>query len=71
MKKWTIAGCALWIVGLVVFITGLNLAGNVKEWMTMIGSIVFFSGLGITGAIRMKTKKELPGNEEKKTADQP
>ena len=31
MKKWTIAGCALWIVGLVVFITGLNLAGKKKE----------------------------------------
>ena len=58
MKKVSAAGCALWIAGLIVFITGLNLTGNAKEWMTVAGSIVFLAGLGITGAIWMKKKKE-------------
>ena len=70
MKKWTIAGCVLWIAGLAVFITGLNLEGRVKEWMTIAGSIVFLAGLGITGAVWMKTKNEPKDTEEKKAADQ-
>ena len=70
MKKWTIAGCGLWIIGLAVFITGLNLEGNVKEWMTVIGSIAFLAGLGITGAIWMKKNKAPQETENKNTADQ-
>ena len=59
MKKgWTIAGCCAWIIGLVLFITGLNLDGNTKGWLTVIGSILFLIGLGITGAIWMMKKKE-------------
>lgn len=70
MKKWTAAGCILWIAGLAVFITGINLTGNVKEWMTVAGSIVFLAGLGITGAVWMKTKRDEPETDEKKAADQ-
>ena len=57
MKTWTIAGCCLWIIGIAVFIVGLNLVGNIKEWMTVAGSIVFLAGLGISGAVWMKNKK--------------
>ena len=70
MKKWAAAGCTLWIVGLAAFITGLNLTGNVKEWMTVAGSIAFLAGLGINGAVWMKTKNEPNETEEKKAADQ-
>ena len=70
MKKWTAAGCVLWIVGLAGFIAGLNLEGDTKDWMTVAGSIVFLAGLGITGAVRMKTKNEQEETEEKKAADQ-
>jgi len=70
MRKWTAAGCGLWIAGLTVFIIGLNLTGNIKEWMTVIGSIVFLAGLGITGAIRMKMKNVSTEEEQKKAADQ-
>ena len=70
MKKWTAAGSTLWIVGLAAFIIGLNLEGNVKDWMTIAGSIVFLAGLGITGAVWMKTKKEPDEAEEKRAADQ-
>ena len=69
MKKWTIAGCGLWIIGLTVFITSLNLAGNVKEWMTVLGSIAFLAGLGITGAIWMKKNKSPQEAENKNAAD--
>ena len=70
MRKWTAAGCLLWIAGLAAFIIGLNLTGNIKEWMTVIGSIVFLAGLGITGAIRMKMKNVSTEEEQKKAADQ-
>ena len=30
-KKWAAAGSLMWIIGLVVFIVGLNLTGAVKE----------------------------------------
>lgn len=60
MKKgWTITGCALWIIGLAVFIAGLNLDGDTRSWMTLVGSIAFLIGLGITGAVWMKREKEV------------
>ena len=70
MKKWTAAGCILWIIGLAVFIIGLNLEGNTREWMTIAGSIAFLAGLGISGAVWMKNKKEPDSADEKKAADQ-
>ena len=69
MKKWTITGCGLWIIGLAVFIIGLNLTGNAKEWLTVLGSIAFLAGLGITGAIWMKKNKAPQGAENNKAAD--
>ena len=56
MKKLTIAGCTLWIIGLAVFIIGLNMTGNTKEWMTIGGSAAFLAGLGMTGVVWMKKK---------------
>ena len=70
MRKWTVAGCGLWIIGLAVFIIGLNLSGNTKEWLTVAGSILFLAGLGITGALWMKTKKETAEQVEKKATEQ-
>ena len=59
MKKgWTIIGSGLWIIGLVLFVLGLNLTNQTKDWLTVIGSILFLIGLGITGAIWMIRKKE-------------
>ena len=56
MKKLTIVGGALWIIGLAVFIIGLNMTGNTKEWMTISGSAAFLAGLGMTGVVWMKKK---------------
>ena len=61
MKKLTMAGCILWIVGLIVFIVGINLTGNTRETMMTLGSIVFMMGLGISVFVWMKKK-----NDEKK-----
>ena len=58
MKKIMTAGCLLWIAGLVLFITGLNLTGNAREWLTVIGSISFLIGLGTLGTIWAKKKKD-------------
>ncbi len=58
MKKMTIAGCSLWIIGLIVFIVGMNLTGNTREWMMTGGSIVFLVGLGLSGVVWAKKKSE-------------
>lgn len=70
MKKWTAAGCLLWIIGLAAFIIGLNLTGGVKEWAAVIGSVVFMIGLGIVGAVWLKIQHEQRLNEDKNAADQ-
>ena len=58
MKQLTVAGCSLWIIGLTVFIVGLNLNGAVKDWLTVIGSVVFLVGLGLSGIVWARKKKE-------------
>ena len=64
-KKRAAAGSLMWIIGLVVFIVGLNLTGAVKEWMTVCGSVVFLAGLGIMGALWVIRKKEEEAEEGK------
>lgn len=57
-KKWMIAGCLLWIIGLAASIIGMNLQGDSGKWVSISGNIVFLIGLGITGAIWFKKKKD-------------
>lgn len=70
MRKWTAAGCLLWIIGLAAFIIGLNLTGDAKEWTTVIGSIAFLAGLGIVGTVWLKTKHDQQDSAQKNAADQ-
>ena len=58
MKKLTVAGCILWIAGLIVFIVGMNLNSNVREPMMTLGSIVFLVGLAINGVVWVKRKND-------------
>ena len=58
MKKLTVAGCIFWIVGLIVFIVGMNINSNVREPMMTLGSIIFLVGLGINGVVWVKKKSE-------------
>jgi len=65
-RKLTVIGCVLWIIGLIVAIVGLNLAGDAKTWVSVIGNIVFLVGLGITGAVWFRKKKTEKETEEKR-----
>ena len=56
-KKLTVIGCAMWIIGLIAAIVGLNLTGDAKTWVSVIGNVVFLIGLGITGYVFLKKRK--------------
>jgi len=66
MKKLTVIGCTMWIVGLVTAIIGLNLTGDARTWVSIVGNVVFLVGLGITGIVWMKKKKDDENNAESK-----
>ena len=66
LKKLTVIGCTMWIVGLVTAIIGLNLTGNARTWVSIVGNVVFLVGLGITGIVWMKKKKDDENNAESK-----
>ena len=66
MKKLTVIGCSMWIVGLVTAIIGLNLTGNAKTWVSIVGNVIFLVGLGITGFVWLKRKKDDEKNAESK-----
>ena len=66
LKKMTVIGCTMWIVGLVTAIIGLNLTGNARTWVSIVGNVVFLIGLGITGIVWMKKKKDEENNAESK-----
>ena len=64
MKKLTVIGCSMWIIGLITAIIGLNLTGEAKTWVSIIGNVVFLVGLGITGVVWLKKKKDEDKNAE-------
>ena len=66
LKKLTVIGCTMWILGLVTTIIGLNLTGNAKTWVSIVGNAVFLIGLGITGIVWVKKKKDVEENAESK-----
>ena len=66
MKKLTVIGCSMWIVGLVTAIIGLNLTGNAKTWVSIVGNVIFLVGLGITGVVWVKKKKDEEKSAESK-----
>ena len=57
-RTLTIIGCVLWIAGLALSITGMNIPAETGQWMTVTGNIAFFAGLGIIGVIWIMKKKE-------------
>ncbi|MBQ6289928.1 MAG: hypothetical protein IJK71_11875 [Clostridia bacterium] len=58
MKKLTVAGCIFWIVGLIVFIVGMNINSSIRETMMTLGSVVFLMGLAINGVVWAKRKND-------------
>ena len=64
-KKLPLIGAILWILGLALFLIGLNVRSNAGSWMSVIGNICFFLGLGIEGVVWMKNRKESAAGEKK------
>ena len=56
-------GACLWIIGLILFVLGLNIHTTAGQWMTVAGEISFLIGLGREGVYWMKNRK---GKEEKR-----
>lgn len=55
-KTMMIAGCVLWIAGLILSIVGMNLTGTAGRWTAVIGNILFLVGLGIVGALWLRNR---------------
>ena len=64
-KKLPVIGASLWILGLALFLIGLNIKSGIGSWMSIIGNICFFLGLGIEGVVWMKKRKDPPSEENK------
>ena len=63
-KTLPVIGASLWILGLALFLIGLNIKSGTGSWMSVIGNICFFLGLGIEGVVWMKKKKDPPSDKD-------
>ena len=63
-KKLPLIGASLWILGLALFLIGLNIKSDAGSWMSVVGNICFFLGLGIEGVVWMKKKKDPPSEKD-------
>ena len=57
-KRLAALGAGFWILGLVLFVLGLNIPGTAGQWMTVIGSIAFLTGLGLEGIWWFRGRRE-------------
>lgn len=64
-KRLAALGASFWILGLVLFVLGLNIPGNAGQWMTVTGSIAFLTGLGLEGIWWFRGRRE----QEEKAKD--
>ena len=56
MKGRTIPvlGASFWILGLILFVVGLNVSAPAGSWLTVSGSILFLAGLALEGVHWLK-----------------
>ena len=69
MKKENVLpamGAALWILGLILAIVGLNIRSDAGRGLAVAGNILFLVGLGIEGVVWVRKKKT---EDEKTPAD--
>ena len=50
-------GACCWILGLILFIVGLNLHTSAGSWLNIAGSVIFLIGLGLEGIVFLKRRK--------------
>ena len=63
-KRLAALGAGFWILGLILFILGLNIPGNAGQWMIVIGSIVFLIGLGLEGILWFRGRQDQEKDEK-------
>ena len=56
-KLLPLFGAGLWILGLILFLLGLNLSAPAGQWMTVIGQICFLLGLGLEAVYYLRRRK--------------
>ena len=57
-RKAMLVAAASWILGLILAILGLNLAGDTGTWIRVIGEILFLIGLGMEGVLWFQRQKQ-------------
>ena len=57
-KLLPLLGAGLWVLGLILFILGLNLSAPAGSWLTVLGNILFFLGLALEGILWFRRRKE-------------
>ena len=57
-KTLPVLGAGLWILGLILFLIGLNIHTPTGQWMAIIGNIAFLAGLGLEGVVWVRKRKE-------------
>ena len=67
-RKLTVISCVLWILGITVFIVGLNLEGAAGTSMTIAGNVSFLVGLGLQGVLWVRKQKQLKAQQIKEAA---
>ena len=68
-KKLPVLGAGLWILGLVLFLVGLNIHTDTGRWMAVLGNIAVLAGLALEGVVWMKKHRDQePEKEENSTS---
>lgn len=57
-RKAMLVAAVSWILGLILAILGLNLAGDTGTWIRVIGEILFLIGLGMEGVLWFQRQKQ-------------
>ena len=56
-QKGLLIAAVFWILGLALFLVGLNLPTDAGKWLTVIGQILFLLGLLIEGYFWFRNKR--------------
>lgn len=51
-------GAVLWLLGLALFILGLNLPAPAGSWLAVTGNLLFFPGLALEGVVWFRRRRE-------------
>ena len=63
-KLLPVLGASLWILGLILFVVGLNIHTPAGSWMSIAGNIAFLVGLGLEAVWYLRRRKAARDEEE-------